>query len=273
MDVSTCSISLPDVSLRVACAGQGRPLLLVHGFPLDHAMWRGQLAGLAADFDVIAPDPRGFGSSAVTPGKVTMDGFARDLAALLDALDVADEVVLCGLSMGGYIAFQFARLFPERLAGLVLCDTRAAPDTPEAAAARLQNADKVERSGPEELVTGMLPKLFSPLTQAQEPALVEATRQIMLKTDRRGIAAALRGMAERPDARPMLSSIRVPTLVLAGHDDAISPPSEMRTFAEQIPCARFVEIPRAGHMAPLEQPEAVNATIRTLARARAPGAT
>jgi pimeloyl-ACP methyl ester carboxylesterase len=171
--------------------------------------------------------------------------------------------------MGGYIAFQFARLFPRRLAGLVLCDTRAAPDTPEAAAARRQNADKVESEGPDELVAGMLPKLFSPSTREQEPAVVEATRQIMLKTDRRGIAAALRGMAQRPDSRPLLPTISAPTLVLVGQDDAISPPAEMRGFAEQIPGAQFVEIARAGHLAPLEQPEAVNAAIGKFASALA----
>ena len=241
--------------------GAGVPLLLVHGFPLDHAMWAGQVDELPAHCRVIVPDLRGFGRSPADGEKVTMEHFADDLAAMLDGLGIAEPVVLCGLSMGGYIALQFWRNYRARLRGLVLCDTRAAADAPEAAAARLTLAERVLREGPAPLVEIMLPKLFGEATRRQRPDVVKGLRRVMMATDPRGIAAAARGMAERPDMTGMLDRIACPTLVIVGEHDAISPPAEMRGIAEAVPGAKFVEIPAAGHMSPLENPAAVNAAL------------
>lgn len=239
--------------------GSGAPLLLVHGFPLDHTMWAGQIAELSNSVRVIAPDLRGFGSSPTRGEKATMVQFADDLAALLDHLAIREPVVLCGLSMGGYIAFQFWRKYADRLRGLILCDTRAAADTPEAAAGRHAMAERVLREGPGPLVDAMLPKLFAESTRQQRPEIVEGLRRVMMANDPRGIAAAARGLAERPDMTAVLAEIRCPTLVVVGQSDAISPPGEMRGIASAIPGADFVEISAAGHMSPLENPAEFNA--------------
>jgi pimeloyl-ACP methyl ester carboxylesterase len=278
---------IDDIELVHEDRGMGVPLLLVHGFPLDHSMWAAQIEALAPVCRVIVPDLRGFGRSGRAPGvspgmasprfadhpradargsplqvSVSMEQLADDLAALLDALGIAEPIVLCGLSMGGYVAFQFCRKYAARLRGLVLCDTRAAADTPEVAAGRLVMADRVLREGPAPLVETMIPRLFSTETAQQRPEVVAALRNVMMSNDPRGIAAAARGMAERPDSTPMLGEIRCPTLVLVGQHDALSTPAEMRTIAAAIPRSQFVEIAAAGHMSPLENPEAVTAALK-----------
>lgn len=255
-------IKVNDVELNVAERGSGTPLLLVHGFPLDHSMWQGQFDGLADICRVIAPDLRGFGQSEVTPGKVTMQQLADDMAALLDALKVSQPVVFCGLSMGGYVAWQFALRHSARLAKLILCDTRAVADSAEAAEGRRKTAERVLAEGPQVVADAMLPKLFAPNGNIRERAWVTQTRDVIMRTPPAGIAAALLGMAERPDVTSQLATIDVPSLVLCGQHDAIAPPAEMCEIAEKLPHARYVEIAQAGHMAPLEQPNAVNASIR-----------
>ena len=252
---------LGDLRLNYTQRGSGPPLILVHGFPLDHSMWRGQLEALSAKHSVFAPDLRGFGASSVTPGAVTMAQFADDLAGLLAALSISQPVVFCGLSMGGYVAWQFALRHRAKLAKLILCDTRAIADSPDAAAGRLKTAEKVLAEGASVVAEAMLPKLFAPQTAQRNPTIVAATKEVMLKTSPSGIAAALRGMAERPDVTGQLSEFDVPALVLCGQHDVISPPAEMRGFAGQMPKAHYVEIADAGHMSPLEQPAAVNAAI------------
>ena len=255
-------VALGDVELAVVDRGQGVPLLLVHGFPLDHSMWSGQLEGLSDSCRIIAPDLRGFGQSDVTEGTVTMAQMADDLVALLNGLGVDEPVVFCGLSMGGYVGWEFFRRHRDRLRGLVLCDTRAICDTPEVAQGRRDTANKVVEEGLAVLVDGMVPKLFSEATVANRPEIVEQTREVMMNTAREGIAAAARGMAERIDATSTLPGIDCPTLVVVGEEDAISTVKEMRGFADRIPNARFVEIKGAGHMSPLENPTAVNVAIR-----------
>lgn len=250
------------IELNVRQQGQGQPLLLVHGFPLDHTMWHEQIDGLSSVCRVIAPDLRGFGGSGTTAGTVTMEQLADDLAALLDALEVAEPVALCGLSMGGYVAWQFWHRHRRRLGSLILCDTKASADSPEAARARLESADRVLTEGAGFLADSMLEKLFAPTTDSEQPELVEATRQVILATAPEGLAAALRGMAERADATSWLPRIDVPTLVVCGRHDAIASVEEMRGLAAQIPGAHFREISLAGHLAPLENPAETNLAIR-----------
>ena len=250
-----------DVSLFVREQGHGPVLLLVHGFPLDHSMWQGQLDELSKSYRVVAPDLRGFGNSGVTPGTVPMSQMADDLAALLDVLDIREPICLCGLSMGGYIAWQFWTRYRDRLSRLILCDTRAVADSKEVARGRLLMAQSVEITGPEPVAESMVPKLFAANTRQEQPNLVAATRHVIVNTNPAGIAAAQRGMAERPDMTDRLSQVSLPTLVVCGEHDAISNPDEMRGLAQALPRAQYVQIPRAGHMAPLEQPSAVNTAI------------
>jgi 3-oxoadipate enol-lactonase len=255
-------VNVNGIHLNVVEKGRGTPLLLTHGYPLDHSMWRAQLDGLSGSCRVIAPDLRGFGASDATAGTVTMAQMADDLAGLLDALAIQEPVVFCGLSMGGYAAWQFALRHRARLARLILCDTKAIADSAETAAGRLKTAEKVLAEGSSVAADALLPKLFAPATFQEQPQIVEATRQVILRTKPDGIAAALRGMAERPDVTSRLKELDVPALLICGQNDGISPPDEMRGIAGQIPNARFIEIAAAGHMAPLEQPDAVNRAIQ-----------
>jgi 3-oxoadipate enol-lactonase len=253
--------SVNGIELAVEEQGTGAPIVLVHGFPLDHTMWNAQIDALAERCRVIAPDLRGFGRSGFRDEVITMDQLADDLAALLEKLQVAAPIVLCGLSMGGYVAFSFWRRHSGRLRGLILCDTRAAADTAEAAAARLQMAQRVLREGPGPLVDTMTPRLLAPARAEKHPKLIDSLRRVMLQTDPKAIAATARGMAQRADATAILPQIDCPTLVIVGELDVISPPQEMREIARAIPAARCVEIPAAGHMSPLENPAAVTTAM------------
>ncbi len=256
------TLSLPDITLNCFDAGDGTPLLFVHGFPLDHSMWRHQLDEFATTHRVIAPDLRGFGQSGVTPGTVTMEQFADDLASLLDALNVTEPVVFCGLSMGGYIGWQFFQRHRSRLRALIQCDTRAIADTSEGVANREKLARLVLENGTEPVAAAMLPNLFAEATTPARQAAVEETRQAVLRTKPEGIAAASLGMSLRPDVTADLPSIDIPTLLIVGEEDRISPVEEMRGIAAAIPGAKLAVIPNAGHMSPLENPEAVNAAIQ-----------
>jgi len=241
--------------------GSGPCILFVHGFPLDHSMWRAQVDALSHSHRVIAPDLRGFGATDATEGTVTMERFADDLAELLDALDVHEPVTLCGLSMGGYIAWQFWKRHATRLAALILCDTRAAADSSEVARGRLDTAEKVLKQGRLPLVRAMIPKLFARKTRENHAEMIDDVRQMIGRAAPLGIAAALRGMADREDARPYLGQIDVPTLVIVGREDEISPVEEMREMADAMPHAELAVIPDAGHLAPLENPKATNEAL------------
>ena len=177
-----------------------------------------------------------------------MEQMADDMAALLDALTIHEPIVFCGLSMGGYVAWQFALRHQQRLAKLILCDTRAAADSPEAAAGRLKTAEKVLADGAAVAAEALIPKLFGPATYQRQPQIVEATRQVILRTKAEGIAAAVRGMAQRPDVTSRLKELDLPALVICGEHDGISPPAEMRQISAAMPKARFVQIDGAGYM-------------------------
>ena len=211
----------------------------VHGFPLDHQMWQGQVAELGEEFHVLVPDLLGFGQKRDVTDIVTMQQYADDLAEMLDALRIAQPVVLCGLSMGGYIALEFWRRHGARLSHLILCDTRSAADTPEAAQARLQTADRVLAEGTSVLAEAMLPKLFSARTQRQRASVVAATEQVIRSARPASVAAALRGMAQREDATSWLPAIAVPTLVVCGQEDVISSVAEMEQIARRHSAGRI----------------------------------
>jgi 3-oxoadipate enol-lactonase len=201
------NVAVNGVTLATHDEGTGSPILFVHGFPLSHSMWQPQIFAFAGDHRVIAPDLRGFGRSDVTEGTVTMEQHADDLADLLDELNVDEPVVLCGLSMGGYVAWQFQQKYRERLRGLILCDTRATADTPEGVENRKRLAKMVVENGSEAVASVMLPNLFSPKTGDRDPAVIDELRAIIVATSPQGIAAASLGMAERPDVTPLLPGI------------------------------------------------------------------
>ena len=254
-------VSIGEVSLAVNMVGSGKPLLLVHGFPLDHTMWQGQLRNLAKRYLVIAPDLRGFGQSDAATGVLSMQGHADDLAKLLDALKITEPITLCGLSMGGYVAWQFAARHRSRLEKLIVADTKAAADAPEAAANRLKTAASVLQKGSKLVADGMLPKLFPQQLIEAQAEIVQQTYRVMESTRPETIAWALQGMAERPDMSSLLPQLDLPTLVLCGQHDVIVTSAEMQSLAQQLPQGKFEEIADAGHMAPLEKPVEANRAI------------
>jgi len=254
-------VQIAQGSLNVVDRGQGPVWLLVHGFPLNHAMWQAQIDALSQVARVLAPDLPGFGASPSHGDVLSMESAADALAELLDALAITTPVVLCGFSMGGYIGWQFARRHAARLGKLVLCDTKAAPDTPAAAENRRQRAEQVLTRGLSPLAAAMLPKLLGSHTRQSQAGLVRQVEEMILGCNPQGVAAALLGMAERADAQPWLAEIKVPCLLVVGAEDAISPPAEMRQIAAGLPDARLVEIPQAGHLTPWEAPAAVNAAL------------
>lgn len=261
------------VDLAVDIQGRGRPVIFVHGFPLDHTMWEAQVAEFSQEFQVLAPDLRGFGASGATPGVVTMERFADDLAELSHSLGLtAQGVVLCGLSMGGYIAFQFLRKYAGLLQGLVLCNTRATADTDEVRENRYRLANAVRQEGPEAVIRQMLPKLVSEQTRRECPDCVVRLENMMRRASPEGIAAAALGMAERPDSSALLSAVPCPTLVIAGEFDMLSPASEMQAMAKNIPRGRFEVIADAGHMTPMEKPQEFNMILRDFLKSLEPPA-
>jgi pimeloyl-ACP methyl ester carboxylesterase len=263
---------LSQTKIAYVDEGRGLPILLVHGFPLDHSMWEAQIAVLSPHSRVIAPDLRGFGGTPLAPGDaergVSMEAYADDLIELLAALAIREPVVLVGFSMGGYVAWQFVRKHVGKLRALIQCDTKAKADNDEARAGRLKMAESVAEWGSGRVAELMEPKLFAPATVEKRPEVVAEVRSIIERTPPAGIAAAQRGMATRLDVTSLLPSIQVPTLVLVGEHDVISPPSEMKEIADAIPGAGYVTIPRAGHMTSVEEPAAVNEALLEFVRGR-----
>jgi pimeloyl-ACP methyl ester carboxylesterase len=247
---------LPPVTVY----GVGTPVVLLHAFPLDSRMWLPQVEALGG-YEVIVPDLRGFGAGAALAGEVSdMDLMADDIALLLDERKL-ERVVLCGLSMGGYVALAFARRHMDRLGGLVLCDTRAGADSDDARAARLAMVERVLAEGVGFLPETMVPRLLGETTRRDQPELVASVTQTILDQHPRGIAAAQRGMAARPDSTEVLSRITVPTLVITGLEDALIEPEESREMAASIRDSRLVQVPGAGHLVNLEKAELVNEAL------------
>lgn len=251
-----------DFTMAYEDAGHDLPLLLVHGFPLDKTLWEPQIEDLADTARVIAPDLRGHGASDPVPGEYPMDLLADDCFALLEDLQVEDPVVVCGLSMGGYIAFSFYRRYPQRIAGLILAATRAKADSPEAQANRDKMAVKAQEQGAAAIAGDLLPKILSPHTLTTNPALVERVKHMMANTSVQGIKGALMGMKSRPDSSPTLSEIDVPVVILHGEDDQIIPLQEAHDMQAAIQGAQLHVLPQAGHLLNFEQPEMFNQAVR-----------
>lgn len=242
--------------------GPGPVVVLLHGFPLSREMWLAQRTTIGARYRVIAPDLRGHGESPDVQGISTMDGMADDVIDTLNALQLTQPVVIGGLSMGGYVALSLVERYPERVRGLILMNSRAQADPPQTAQVREDLAQLVESQGsPEPVVSSMMPKLFSPLTAQRRPEILGQLQAIMMANRPTGIAAALRGMAVRPDRTASLGRISVPTLIVAGADDGLIPMAESESLARAIPGARLVVIPDAGHLAPVENPADTNRAL------------
>ena len=248
----TITVSVPGAELAVETRGAGDVVVFLHGFPFDRAMWRHQVATLPR-WKRVAIDLRGFGASSAPTDGASMSRYADDVIAVLDALGTK-QAVFVGLSMGGYIIFELMRRYPERARALVLADTRAEADAPEGRKSRDELITVARVEGPDGLVKRQLPKLLAQETRRSRPELVREVGDMMKRASVPGIVGALEAMRDRPDSRPLLREIGVPTLVMVGAEDVPSPPAGAKAMAEAIPGARYAEVPAAGHLAPLEQP-------------------
>lgn len=251
-------LTVNGVNLAVAARGDGPAILFIHGYPLDHTIWSPQLEALDG-WRRIAPDLRGMGQSDAPDLGYSMATYASDLAALLDTLGV-ERAVLCGLSMGGYVAFEFLRRWRERVSGLVLIATRAGPDTTEGKRARDAAAAQAREGGAGVIADAMLPKMLAP---GAPEGLVARVRALMAATPVPGIVGALGAMRDRPDSMSLLPALAgLPALVIAGGSDQLMPVSEMSAMAAAIPGARLVVAPGAGHLPTLEAPSVVTDALR-----------
>ncbi len=256
-------IAINNTYLAYDDHGIGLPVIFLHAFPLNRQMWQGEMTALLGDerYRLVALDWRGFGESDITTPISTMELFADDVAGLMDLLGI-QKAILCGLSMGGYAAFAFLRKYPQRLAGLILADTRPGADSPEAQANRENVARIAETQGTGAVADLQVPRLISEYARQHHPDVENRIRQMIYVATPQGIAAASRGMAQRADSTGLLASIACPTLVIVGEQDTLTPPTVAQEYASQIPGAQYAVIPRAGHLSNLEQPELFLQVVR-----------
>ncbi|WP_161967203.1 alpha/beta fold hydrolase [Fimbriiglobus ruber] len=249
-----------------AGTGDGPPLVLLHAYPQCREMWAPQLVALSGGPGggrrVLAPDLFGFGGSPVPDGGWTVDTAADALADFLDGIGITVPVVLGGLSMGGYVALAFARHYPSQLAGLILADTKGGADTAEVKAGRNKSIELVRDQRAGAVIDQMIPRLLGATTHAKRPEVVTAVRQMGAAQSIDGVAAALVALRDRPDATPNLASINVPTLVIVGAEDVLTPPDVARELAAAIPGAKLEVVPAAGHLSNLEAPDEFNAIVQ-----------
>jgi pimeloyl-ACP methyl ester carboxylesterase len=239
----------------------GRVLVLLHGFPLTAQMWLPQLLAPADGWRLVAPDLAGLGSTDDYEREpAALDDYATDAVALLDRLDIR-RAHIGGLSLGGYVTLALARLAPERVDGLVLADTKAHADTAEQRAGRNHLLATLDAGGPDAVAAELLPRLMGHTTVRERPELMAEVRSQIRLNDVAGIRRAILRLRDRPDAVSALASIAVPTLVIVGDEDIVTPPADAEFLARQIPGARLEVVARAGHLSNLERPEAFTAAL------------
>ena len=249
------------VAMSYRDLGDGDPLVLLHAFPLNGRMFESQMRAFSGSHRVVAPDYPGFGRSPRTPAQPDVHYYAEGVRGLLDRLHL-ERVILGGVSMGGYVAFECMRLFPERVIALVLANTRAEPDSEEMRETRKEMALRVAQEGVGALVELQMERLLAPDTLENKEDVVETVRTMMLESSPDGVVAALGAMRERPDSTGLLGKISVPTLVLGGAEDALSTPEVMGEMAEKIPNSRHLTLEGAGHLSNLEAPVEFNAALK-----------
>ncbi len=259
---------ISDIEISYDDRGAGQPVLLIHGYPLSRKMWQPQLADLSQVARVIAPDLRGYGESESgpydldNPTPFDMELLADDCAALLNALNIHQPVVVCGMSMGGYVALAFYRKYAARVAGLVLTATRAGADSVEGKAGREKAAALARAEGIAPIAKAMLPKLLAPANLENKADLAAEILEIMNASSTAGAMGVLLGMRDRPDSTSLLPQVSCPALIIHGAEDQIIPPAEAQVMQHLIPRARLEVLPETGHLTNLEQPERFNALFR-----------
>jgi len=241
--------------------GAGKPIVLLHAFPLSRKMWQPQIKALTAkNCRVILPDLRGFGESHNFSDINSMEDMAKDIAELLDVLKI-ERAIIGGLSMGGYVLFDLFRLFPEKFAALVLCDTNFAADTDEKRNSRFDLIEKIEKNGAQSLVEEMLPNLISEHTKTNNQVLMNALKKTFAEVNPKAAVAALRGMAQRKDNSNVLDSVSLPTILIFGKEDKITNLEIAKKMHQKISNSTLILLENAGHYSNLEQPEQFNLAL------------
>jgi 3-oxoadipate enol-lactonase len=254
-------ITSGDADIFYEVLGTGPPAVLLHPFPANHELWKPAAQALVSHYRIILPDLRGHGDSGVGEGSATMDKHAADIARVLDNEQIG-RAPFVGVSIGGYVLFEFWRRYRARVDALVLCNTKAQADTPEARSGRLQAAADVIERGTEPFFENMLPKLIGKTTYRTRPDLVEGALRMMRKMSPQDVAMVLQGMAERPDSVETLKTINVPTLVVTGDEDLFTGVDEAELMRRNIQGNEMTVIAKAGHYSPWEQPEEVGKLVR-----------
>lgn len=254
-------ITSSDADIFYEVLGSGPPVVLLHPFPANHDLWKPAAQALVSRYRVILPDLRGHGDSGIGEGPATMEKHAADIARVLECEEVG-RAPLVGVSIGGYVLFEFWRRYRAQVEALVLCDSKAQADSPEARAGRLQAAADVMERGTEPFFEGMLLKLFGKTTRSTRPDLVEGALRLMQKMSAEDVALVQRGMAERRDSVETLKTIDVPTLIMTGDEDILTGIADAELMRQNIPGSQMRVIAKAGHYSPWEQPEEVGKLVR-----------
>jgi len=260
-DRSSAQIKSGDAVIRYHAIGDGPPVILLHPFPTNHEFWIPIVPALATRYRLIMPDLRGHGDSEVGEGPATMEKQAVDLANVMDDAGIG-RAPLVGVSIGGYVIFEFWRKHRGRVAALALCNTKAPADSAESGAARLQAAKDVMERGTEPFFETMVPRLLGKTTRETRPDLVNGSLRMMRKMSPEDIAQVQRGMAERPDSVPTLKTINVPSVLVTGDEDILTGVNEAELMHRHISGSQLRVVAKAGHFSPWEQPEEVARLLR-----------
>jgi len=254
-------ITSGDAELFYEVIGQGPPLVLLHPFPAHHEFWLSAAQAISTRYRLILPDLRGHGDSSPGEGPASMEKHATDILRICDQ-EAVGRAAFAGVSIGGYVMFEFWRRYRERVTVLALCNTRPQAETAESRVARLKTAADVLERGTEPFIESMVPKVFGKTTIANRPDLVDAAKRMMRKMSPNAVNLVQRGMADRPDSSPTLKTINVPTLILGADEDVASPLADAELMRQSVARADLEVIPRAGHYAIFEQPQQAGAILR-----------
>jgi 3-oxoadipate enol-lactonase len=261
LNLAMPQITSDDAAIFYEVLGSGPPIVLLHPFPANHELWKPAAQALVSHYRVILPDLRGHGDSGIGEGLATMEKHAADIARVLDQEQVG-RASFVGVSIGGYVLFEFWRKYRARMEALVLCNTKAQADTPEARSGRLQAAADVMERGTEPFFESMLPKLMGKTARSTRPDLVEGALRMMRKMSPEDVAMVQRGMAERHDSVETLKTISLPALIVTGDEDTLTGVSDAELMRQHIQGSQMKVIAKAGHYSPWEQPEEAGKLVR-----------